>query len=70
MEPFIAFLSVTIIITLVLFLPALFELKKPKDLGPRKIAGFNTGVIIKSLEKDSASLPLDVSAAEVNSLTN
>jgi hypothetical protein len=71
MEPFYVFLGVTVIIALVLFLPALFELKKPKDLGPRKIVGFKTGVLMQSLEKESFMQPVDLPlVAAVDSLTN
>jgi len=71
MEPFYVFLVVTVIIALVLFLPALFELKKPKDLGPRKIVGFKTGVLIQSVEKESVTQPVDLPlVATVDSSTN
>jgi hypothetical protein len=69
MEQFIEFLFFTIAIITMLFLPALFELKKPKDNGPRKIVGFeissfskneNTSVVVKqSLNRNMPIVILD-----------
>jgi hypothetical protein len=51
MEQFIEFLFFTIAIITMLFLPALFELKKPKDNGPRKIVGFEISSFSKNENK-------------------
>ncbi|MGD6809395.1 MAG: hypothetical protein ACQCN3_06820 [Candidatus Bathyarchaeia archaeon] len=71
MEQFFVFLVFTAIVVLVLFLPSLFELKKPKDTGPRKIVGFKTGVILPtSNEQAPSKQPLNGNLAAVDPLTN
>ncbi len=52
MEAFFGFLIITLVIVLVLFVPALIELKRPKDNGPRKIAGFQTAPFLR-VEKEA-----------------
>ncbi len=72
MEQFFVFLGFTVAIVLVLFLPAIIELKKPKDIGPRKIVGYKTGVLLQAKkEKELSKQPLNGNlAAAVDSLTN
>ena len=41
----------------VLFLPALLELKRPRDPGPRKITGIGTLSVKQDLNGPSSSLP-------------
>ncbi len=72
METFFVFLGFTMIIVLVLFLPVLIELKKPKDIAPRKIVDFKT-VLLLQTKKEVApnNQPLNGTlAAAVESLTN
>jgi hypothetical protein len=73
MEPFFEFLICIISIMVALFLPALIELKKPKDVGPRKIVGFqNVGLlqVQKSLESGKSSKNVNLRAVALDSLTN
>jgi hypothetical protein len=71
MEQFFVFLGFTVVIVLVLFLPALFELKKPKDVGPRKIVGFEHGMLFQA-EKELvfSKQPVNGALAALDSLPN
>lgn len=63
MEQFFVFLGFTVIIVIVLFVPALIELKKPKDIGPRKIAGFETGLFTQTKKEVFSKQPVNGSLA-------
>ncbi|XHH07546.1 MAG: hypothetical protein ACFCUE_08130 [Candidatus Bathyarchaeia archaeon] len=72
MEQFFVFLCFTVIIVIALFTPALLELKKPKDAGPREIVGFKTGVLLQAKrEPEFSSKALNANISDVfDSLTN
>ncbi len=46
MQQFFELSVIALIVVAMVFLPALIEIKKPKDNGPRKIVGFETGVFL------------------------
>jgi len=69
MEQFFVFIGFTVTIVVILFLPALIELKKPKDVGPRKIVGFETLLIQAEKELVSSKQPVN-SLSVVESLSD
>ncbi len=72
MEEFYGFLIFTIALTAALFLPALIELKNPKDSGPRKIVGFETNMFIHATKEEPVKWSLNGARPIVtfDSLTN
>ena len=73
MAQFFVLLAFTIIGLVVLFLPSLIELKKPKDNGPRKIVGFEIGIFFhvpKEAEPIAQTLSGAMPVVVFDSLTN